>query len=1264
MSRPAYLREVCWSEDDVLCLQNTASAPSEDDDPHRGKHVFDAIHTPPPLFHHANVRRFVADAGGSLSPSSAGERAATDQQRLLDAIDEGYNAGRNLLFVAGATGAGKSHMVRWLHAQYSERNPSALSIHVRRRDTDLVTVVRRLASAFGHQGAALSKLVEDAEVAGVATTSAFLNTTLVSALSAYAREVAEHSISYSSRALTPEQAALRQAAGMAEAEPEAQPGHLDLVSDASRIELTQHWAELVRTQPAEAALEEGLLSKMREADPEKRQVLGDDLLPLTTLPDEQLAPRLLPLRDQLADPSIRDWIAEVLLGPKAMDFAVQASGASIQAEQLQNALRDALEGAAAQGVRVVFFFEDWGSVTGVRSGLLEAFTSMDDTHTAVIADTTRELRKLQDNVADRSIAVFEIGAVSEPFALRLAGRALNAVRVGGPNLHRSSKAGEPLTNRCTDCEFIRDCHQTFGAVEDDELGPVGLFPLTSAVIQRALARDGMERTPRAMIMGILRKAIEHSHGAFDRSEYPTAEIATALAPVDRPVDDPDDLSEIESVVGSDRRPTSANVLHLYRDQRALRSLPQELAEAFELNEFSSDAMAPKACRRCGQLPCSCPPVEDDTEGVRETNDNESKVSRTIPELARDAEHFGRGEALRLSNSLRDAMFEFSIAGVGFGNGIATRASMTKLGRLTESNFGLEGTRGTHVASATRDDAPSLRALAWALKSTPTGSWREQDNGHRRRATALNRVAAWTQAFDEELRNPAARQQRASLLVPYLAALNAIVAPRSVIDGPTALLNLALAEARPERHQALTVSLQNALDDRALARQELLADLSLVQGETGKVFGIDATIIYQDLHVQYDTGLRLPQPDELPKPLRRWAHSVSRAVSDARTELRQTLEGITSDPEPVPDEQLDDLQTAVRAIRRAAADLPGRIATAELTALQTLEETLEKAAQAPKLFDFEPPGDVAQLRPLRLPAVLQDARDFRAALQPRAAVTSRTRKVIDLLGQTHDSMRTQGRLRVDELLEELQQRTGDIWPVTSTRSLGASPVGTEPTETLVDELRALEQELRSAGQQIELDQRINAATDRAEQLLRLLDQDMTLQQQAKTLGIEPAPTARPPAPGRADSIEHLRSGAMTEWIDTTQQQQADQRTAIQVRWEQLKREYKPANHWQIARLLDDQTAEKAFDEAERLHAGLGTEVPPDAQERLDAVQKAEQQAWDSLRSRRAGPALDLAVRIQEHNGWLALSELKDSEIVPLLGPDGDQTLRFEVRLLED
>jgi hypothetical protein len=1253
LSRPTYLREVCWNETDVLCLQNTASAPAEADDPYRGKHVFDAIHTPPPLFHHADVRRFVADGGAASDGLEPGRREPTDQRRLLAAVDEGRNAGRNLLFVAGATGAGKSHMVRWLHAQYTETNKSALSIHVRRRDTDLVTVVRRLAVAFGQQGKALRKLVDDAEKAGASTTSAFLNTTLVSALSAYAREVADHSTRYSAQVLTPAQAALRESAGLAAVHHDPLPSHIDVIGDADGIGLARDWAELVRTQPAETALEEGLLSKMKEPDPEKRRVIGDDLKPLSTLPDADLAPRLLPLRDRLADSGVRDWIADALLGPKAMDFAVQTSGASIQAEALQNALRDALEGAARQQKRVVFFFEDWGSVTGVRSGLLEAFTSMDDIHTAVIADTTRELRKLQDNVADRSIAVFEIGSVSESFGLQLAGRALNAVRVGGANLYNSSEAGAPLSNKCMDCAFVRDCHRGFGSVEDEDLGPIGLFPLTPEAVRRALARDDMQRTPRAMIMGILRKAIEHTHRPLSRSEYPTTEVAAALAPDERQLDE-SALREIAATLGPERAPTAANVLLLYRDQLALKSLSPELAEAFDLPEFADTAgppLPPPRCRECSEAPCTCRVVPPPPRGP------------SIPDVARDAERFGRQEAQVLGSSLRDAMYEYGVAGVGFGNGIGTRALLTKLGRTSESSFGLEGTRGPHVASASRSDASALRGLAWALKTSPPGSWREQDNGHRRRAAALNLAAGWTRAIDEELRSPQGRRQRASLLLPYLAALNAAIDPHVIVAGPADLLNLALAEVTPDSRGSVSANLRSALERRGLARQEFLADLAFVQGETGKVFGVDTSVIYQDLREQFAAGIRLPDAATLPQKLRAWGHAVSRTIDDARAELGSILGTIAQLPTPVPDEEVEEIKNVVRAIRGAIADLPGRLPDAELTTIEYLEQSLENAADAPPLIAFQDPGQIDAIQPLNLPFVLQQARDFRASLQPRAVVAGRTQKVIDTL-RSHDPISVDGRQKLGEILQDLEQRTGVCWPLPDEESLRTSLAGGAQDGTYAVRLRAVEQAIRSKGRALELERLLEDATGRAVELLELLAEQEAMQAQARSLDTEPSPVKHPPAPNGADTIEHLRAGAISEWIARVQRQLVDDRTTMRVRWEQLKAAHKPANHWQIARLVGDEEAEAAFDEANRLYEGLGADVPTNASERLAQVRRAEQRAWNSLRSQRSGPALDLAVRIQEQGGWLALSKIEKAEILPLIGPDGDQTLRFEIRLFED
>jgi hypothetical protein len=258
----------------------------------------------------------------------------------------------------------------------------------------------------------------------------------------------------------------------------------------------------------------------------------------------------------------------------------------------------------------------------------------------------------------------------------------------------------------------------------------------------------------------------------------------------------------------------------------------------------------------------------------------------------------------------------------------------------------------------------------------------------------------------------------------------------------------------------------------------------------------------------------------------------------------------------------------------------------------------------------------------------------------------------------------GRQQLGETLRELQQRTGAPWPLPDEESLRTSLAGGAQDGTYAARLRAVEQAIRSKGRALELERVLEVASDRASELLALLAEQYGLQAQARSLDMDQQSVKQPPAPNGADTIEHLKSGEISEWISRVKRQLVDDRTTMRVRWEQLKAAHKPANHWQIARLLGDEEAEAAFDEADHLYEGLGADVPSDASERLAQVRRAEQRAWSSLRSKRSGPALDLAVRIQEQGGRLALSKIEKAEILPLLGPDGDQTLRFEIRLLED
>src|SRR4051812_23951138 len=88
---------VCWSRDDVLqTIATEAVTPSPA--------VFAATHAP------LDIRRVTTAAGTATARASVNE-----PQLLQEFLTRPTNAGVLVVPVLGASGAGKSHLVRWVH---------------------------------------------------------------------------------------------------------------------------------------------------------------------------------------------------------------------------------------------------------------------------------------------------------------------------------------------------------------------------------------------------------------------------------------------------------------------------------------------------------------------------------------------------------------------------------------------------------------------------------------------------------------------------------------------------------------------------------------------------------------------------------------------------------------------------------------------------------------------------------------------------------------------------------------------------------------------------------------------------------------------------------------------------------------------------------------------------------------------------------------------------------------------------------------------
>lgn len=1230
MTRPTYLTDPCWNDEEVVCLQNTAAAP-DDVDLRRGKHVFDAIHTPPPMTLYRNVRGFTAQTEGGVP---------IQQSELLDLVDSSIG-NEHMLFLAGATGAGKSHMVTWLHAQYVERHDPdrTIVLHVRREDLDLGTVVRRLAaklSPFGFEVAALEKAAAEADGA----LRGSIDSRLVSALSDYAAEVARESREFMGKLLTPSQKHLRQMAGQDVPPDPVPPAHVDVVRVRSELSRVEAWSHMITTNVARDALsgENGLLHRMRNPDPAERVIEESLLEPLSRVPDEQFAKQVHLLRDELKDPAVRRWVVNTLLGPRAVDYALREVGTAAAGNQLRNALRDSLKTAEADGKRIVLFFEDWGVVAGVQGVLLEAITSMSGQHTAVIADTTDHLRGLADNVADRSIAVVEIGDFfglhdgHGDFAHTLAARGLNAVRLGGAQLREVAGSGR-VVNACAACPHRVDCHAAFGAVADGELGDIGLFPLTRGVIDRKLAAPSVPKTARAVLMQIVRPAIKDTTNDLRSRRYPTAQVVQALgADGHRLTSAHLDVLTAEGAATEESR----HVLEIYRESRALRTLPEPLGTHFGMGAFSVDApddaesSDSEVCPRCGKAPCECP-----TPPVLK------------PVIVEDAARFGRGEALAHPTELRDLVYRVAVAGVGFGNGVGTQRATEGIHRAADLRLGDEPKPGT-VANIERGEAAEVGDLVWAASTSPPGSWRLQDENHFRRARALTLLRRLTDAYDQRVRDDDTRRHATAVLVPYLAVFASLVDSCEVEPDPAGLIDLTLRSHGDVQALGLSRELREALEDVPAARGELLSRIGMVQGAGGDYFGIDYTLIEPVLQELLGNGIELPDPASLPKTLQAFGRNVKADVDRKSQQLHALREQIAQLEDPIPADELQDLASAVRSLKGAMSD--GSFGTAQRTAANQLSSHIDAAlARGEPPSPATPEGEVGLLSLREAVQTIEPIRETKKASQEvRNALQVAVESIRPIGADVEPAL-----LRLNESIADLAQRTGAHWPRIDGTSLGTATQSPLQGDGPLEQVQALEQRVRQTVRGDQDLQEVNDALAMAEKLLLQLGRVGETHRKANLVGVDLEFLRSLPPPVDSPTLTHLNGRTVTRWEDEARTWLAESNARVRSAWDLLKEQVRPPEMGKLALQLDNLVASDLFEQAQDAFRNLPVDVPSNPTDALDVVRELTVRANAALAGTASASSQQaLAIRLQASGGRMALRTLTPQELQELKDEGGE------------
>lgn len=203
----------------------------------------------------------------------------------------------------------------------------------------------------------------------------------------------------------------------------------------------------------------------------------------------------------------------------------------IGGDELLEVLRGLRAELFRQGQEVILLIEDFALLQGVQNQLLEAIIQQPDREgrqylcniRTAIAVTTGYFDSL-DTVRTRATFAVTMDSAQDEVSSRekaeFAARYLNAVRLG---LHQLDRAEEPSRlNACDGCVHRVACHLTFGSVSLPQQGVVGLYPFNLRALEFMVERISRERfNPRAVIRDVLRYTLQEATLTLSQGQFPT-----------------------------------------------------------------------------------------------------------------------------------------------------------------------------------------------------------------------------------------------------------------------------------------------------------------------------------------------------------------------------------------------------------------------------------------------------------------------------------------------------------------------------------------------------------------------------------------------------------------------------------------------------------------------------------------------------------------------------------------------------------------------
>lgn len=471
------------------------------------------------------------------SDQNTQDTPSNEQELLAELMRPVGDGSAVIVAITGASGVGKSHMVRWLQAQ--------LQRHPRRGELVIVTIpktasLRRVVELILEplQGETYAYLRQDlartADAMSPEMASALLGTALAEELDHYAKRIEE----------------------------QLRAGQIER-SQGPRVLLARHLRAILRDPAVQDAWFRQVLLRIVHASlsgtatPADRQFQVDDLVPPGTAAASIQTTEVNRALQYLANSSgnYRETAAEIL--QELLDPALRTIFRFTQALQqrtVQEVVEDIRKQLLADGKELVLLIEDLAALSGIQQPLMDIMIAEADVAGHRVRAPIRTAVAVTDGflVARQTVLtrargqwVVQSEGMSEEEVLRrltdLTGRYLNAARFGVHQLELAFRdAGANSTNlydwvpRYENVEGTDDTVVAFGQSNAGH----SLFPFNAQAVRSLAAHqlrsgDAWIFNPRNFINEVLRRTLrlreDFQKGRFPPPDYVAPKVPTQVA---------------------------------------------------------------------------------------------------------------------------------------------------------------------------------------------------------------------------------------------------------------------------------------------------------------------------------------------------------------------------------------------------------------------------------------------------------------------------------------------------------------------------------------------------------------------------------------------------------------------------------------------------------------------------------------------------------------------------------------------------------------